>query len=346
MSQRLRIALVAPVWLPVPPRTYGGTETIVALLAQHYTDAGHDVALFASGDSVATGATLRSVTARGLIDHMAAREAENYEHYVGALAADAVACSGDFDVIHSHLGMAQVPTLSLASCPVVHTMHTPCDVDDHWIASRYPRVTLVALTCAQAVSLPGSVRVVSSGLDLDRYPLTTATKGHLAFLGRMGPGKNPGGAIDVAAACGRDIVLAGAAQNRDEQQYFRARIEPRIDGERVRYIGSVDHRAKVRLLGDAAAMLFPIVADEAFGLVMVEAMACGTPVVACRRASVAEVVDPGITGFYADDVDALPALVDDAIALDRTEIRRRAETRFSHAAMGDSYLTIFEELTS
>jgi glycosyltransferase involved in cell wall biosynthesis len=346
MSERLRIALVAPAWLPVPPLAYGGTELIVDLLRRSYAAAGHEVVLFAPGDSDPGESELRAVTPTGLIELMARGEAATYDHYVNAVAADVVAASGEFDVVHSHLGMAQVPALSLAACPVVQTVHIPLDLDDCWIANRYPDVEIVTLTEVQAAKLNRSVRVVPHGLDLGRYRFSRQTGGSLAFLGRMGPGKNPLGAIEIAAACDRGIILAGAPQNSEEKQYFRERIEPLIDGERVRYVGPVDHAAKVDLLGDAAVMLFPIAADEAFGLVMIEAMACGTPVVAVRRASVSEVVDPGVTGFFADDVNGLADLVDEAAALDRAAVRRRAEQRFSAIEMGDGYLAIFEELTS
>ena len=175
MSRKLRIALVAPVWLPVPPCTYGGTETIVALLLRHYLAAGHDVVLFASGDSDAGGAELRSLTPQGLIDRMAAREAESYEHYANALAADVVAASEHLDVVHSHLGMAQLPALALPSCPVVQTVHTLPAVDDCWIAARCPDVALVTLTWAQAAPFDVPVHVVPSGLDLDAYRPTRPT---------------------------------------------------------------------------------------------------------------------------------------------------------------------------
>ena len=346
MSERLRIALVAPAWLPVPPRAYGGTESVVDLLRRHYVEAGHDVVLFAPGDSNSDVSELRAVTPTGLIERMARGEAATYDHYVNAVAADVVAASGDFDVVHSHLGMAQVPVLSLAVCPVVQTVHTPLDLDDCWIAGRHPDVEIVTLTEAQAAPLDRAVRVVPSGLDLERYRFSCDTGGPLTFLGRMGPGKNPLGAIEIAAACHRDIVLAGAPQNHEEKQYFRERIEPLVDGDRVRYVGPVDHAAKVDLLGQAAVVLFPITADEAFGLVMIEAMACGTPVVATGRASVPEVVEPGVTGFFADDLDSLADLVDEADALDRIAVRRRAEERFSAVEMGDAYLSIFVEVVS
>ncbi|MFW2383009.1 MAG: glycosyltransferase family 4 protein [Acidimicrobiales bacterium] len=344
MNRPLRIGLVAPVWLPVPPDTYGGTEAVVALLYRRYVEAGHDVVLFATGDSTVSREAVRSVTARGLIEHMAAGEALAYEHYVNALAAEVVGSSRGFDVIHSHLGLAQLPALSLAACPVVQTLHTPLDIDDCWIAGRYPGVEMVALTHAQAKRLSRPVTVVPSGLDLGEYPATKSAGPHLAFLGRMGPGKNPLGAIQVAASSGRPIVLAGAPQNREERDYFRTEIEPLIDGDSVRYLGPVDHPAKTRLLSDACAMLFPIVADEAFGLVMIEAMACGTPIVARGHSSVPEIVDEGVTGFYADDLDELSSLVDDAAALDRAAIRRRTEERFSYQRMGDRYLSLFEGL--
>ena len=343
----LRIALVAPIWLPVPPATYGGTERVVALLDKHYRAAGHEVVLFATGDSTTAG-ELRSVTDRGLVQHMAQLEAWEYEHHANALAADVVADSGSFDLIHSHLGLAQLPILNLASCPVVQTVHAPLGLDDVWNVQRCPNTTLVTLTKAQAEPLESvsasspSATVISSGLDMSRFEPSTDGGDTLVFLGRMGRQKNPVGAIEIARAAGWPLVLAGAPQNAEEHQYFDQQVAPLVDGDAVRYLGPVDHEAKQQLLAQAAALVFPIVDNEAFGLVMVEAMACGTPVLGRRHSSVPEIIDPGVTGFVGNEVADMVDLVPATVALDRGEVRARAEKRFGHERMGDDYLALFD----
>jgi glycosyltransferase involved in cell wall biosynthesis len=186
--------------------------------------------------------------------------------------------------------------------------------------------------------------VVYNGCDFAAFEPRFEPGRYLTFLGRMSPEKNPLGAIQIAQACDVPIVLAGVPQNPKEAEYFEANIRPLLDGERVRWIGSVNHPQKVMLLRNAAALLFPIQWDEPFGLVMIEAMACGTPIVAHRRGSVEEVVDQGVTGFHSASMDALSDLVSQALALDRREVRRHAETRFGFRAMVDAYEALYSEV--
>jgi glycosyltransferase involved in cell wall biosynthesis len=227
-------------------------------------------------------------------------------------------------------------------------MHTLPHLDDEWVLRRWPDVAVNGISKWQmqglALKLSREFPVVYNGCDFGGFEPRYEPGHYLAFLGRMSPEKNPLEAIKIAQACELPIVLAGVPQNSKEAEYFETNIRPLLDGDRVRWIGSVNHPQKVLLLRNAGALLFPIQWDEPFGLVMIEAMACGTPVVAKRRGSVEEVVDQGITGFHSPSVDALPELVTQALKLDRREVRRHAEARFGFRAMVDAYEALYAEL--
>jgi glycosyltransferase involved in cell wall biosynthesis len=186
--------------------------------------------------------------------------------------------------------------------------------------------------------------VIYHGIDFNTYEFSTQGGDYLAFLGRMGPQKSPLHAIQVARAAGMRLILAGQPQNAEEEVYFAEKIKPLIDGTQVIYLGPVDHQRKNQLLKNAAALLFPIQGEEAFGLAMVEAMACGTPVLGWKQSSVVEIVDFGQTGFYGDSVERLADYVPPTLALDRRAIRARAKQRFGHMRMADEYLQVYQEL--
>jgi glycosyltransferase involved in cell wall biosynthesis len=208
-------------------------------------------------------------------------------------------------------------------------------------------VPIAAISHSQAATIPGiqthPLPVIYHGCDLDTYSPSETHSNYLAFLGRMGPQKNPADAIRTAKALNLPIRLAGTPQSKSEKQYFDAEIQPQIDGKNVIYLGSITQQEKVEFLRQAAAVLFPIQWDEHFGLVMIEAMACGTPVVAIKRGSVPEVIDPGITGYFCDHPGEMPALVKLALELDRGMIRQHACTRFSIARMTRDYLDLYRK---
>ena len=340
-SRSLRIAQVAPLWTSCPPATYGGTELMVHLLTDELTRRGHEVTLFATGDSQ-TRANLRAVYDSSVADAMVRGYAYAYEHYANAGLVDALREAETFDLIHCHLGCPQIPIGILGRSPVLHTLHAPLSPDDLWILKRYPEVPIAGISGNQVEVLLASrrsnLRVIHHGIDVGAYDCSVKPGKYLAFLGRMGPQKSPLHAIQIAKKVGIPIILAGKPQNSQEERYFAERIQPLIDGAYVKYIGQVNHAQKNELLKHASALLFPIQGDEAFGLVMIEAMACGTPVVASNRSSVSELLDVGQTGFYADSIDEMASCVARACLLDRTEIREQAERRFSHLRMTDDYL--------
>jgi glycosyltransferase involved in cell wall biosynthesis len=339
----MRIAQLAPLWISVPPATYGGIELMVHLLTEELVRRGHDVTLFATGDS-RTSARLRPIRDYSLVQASALGESYEYQYYANASMSAALADADSFDVIHSHLGLSMIPLSLLSSTPVLHTIHT--GLSDSSVFSRHPRVPIAAISVAQlaAISVQPSeaIRVIHHGCDFDAYAFSPVHHGYLAFLGRMGPHKSPLDAIHIAKAVGLPLVLAGKPESRLEANYFTEQVEPHIDGKAVSYIGPVNHARKNELLRHASALLFPIQWDEPFGMVMLEAMACGTPVVACKKGSVGEVIDPGLTGYYADSADQLPALIPGAMTLDRRLVRDHATKRFSHIRMVDEYVQFYQ----
>jgi glycosyltransferase involved in cell wall biosynthesis len=345
----LRIAIVAPLWTRVPPARYGGTELIVHLLTEELVARGHDVTLFASGDSVTT-ATLRATCEVNLLQAMAQGSAYEYEPYANAAFAEVLRNAGAFDIIHCHLGAAQLPLAALSPTPVLYTLNNVPTLDEHWVLARHPEIAIAAISAHQAAALPpasrANARVIHHGIDFSAYEPLYERGGYLAFVARMSPQKSPVAAIEIAAAAGLPLVLAGAPQNESERAYFDQRVRPRIDGERVRYVGLVDHARKNELLKNAGALLFPIQDQEAFGLIMIEAMACGTPVLGWSRASVPEIVTGGETGFHGDSVEALSALVPAALELDRANVRAAAARRFGYRRMADNYVDAYRELVA
>lgn len=346
-SGSLRIAQVAPLWNSVPPTDYGGTELIVHLLTEEFVRRGHDVTLFASGDSRTT-ATLRALCNYSLVEACLRGHGVDYHYYFGANVCDALREADRFDIIHCHVDNALMPLSLLSKTPVVHTLHTGLAQDDEWLLLRYPQIPVAAISHSQLAAISAQDRpnthVIHHGCDFDAYDFSAAAGRYLVFLGRMGAHKSPFDAIRIAQRVGLPIVLAGKPESRPEVTYFAHQIRPLVDGKVVKYIGAVNHAQKNDLLRNASVLLFPIQWPEAFGIVMIEAMACGTPVVACNRGSVSEIIDYGRTGFYSESADMLPPLVLRALDLDRRVVREQAMRRFSHKRMADDYLKLYDSL--
>lgn len=343
----LRIAQVAPLWTSVPPATYGGTELIVHLLTEELVRCGYDVTLFATGDSQ-TSAKLRPVCESNLIKVMRDGGAYQYEHYANASICEAMRDGNSFDLIHCHLGCAWIPLTALSATSVLHSIGSAVTVDDQWILNRYPNLIVTFRTYSQIATVPPedrkNIRVIYNACNFEAFEFSEQAGKYFAFLGRMSPEKNPLGAIQIAKEVGLPIVLAGEPMIANEQQYFKEKIRPLIDGVSVIYWGPVNHAQKNDLLKNATALLFPIQWSEPFGIVMIEAMACGTPVVACKKGSVAEVIDFGKTGFYAESVEELTSVAYQAMSLNRYTVREHAKHRFSVRRMVDDYIELYESL--
>jgi glycosyltransferase involved in cell wall biosynthesis len=333
----------------VPPDEYGGAELMVHWLTEELVRIGHDVTLFASADSVSS-ARLHPVCDRPIVEAMGRAEAHQYEGYAVSGLAQALERSREFDVVHSHIGPLGIPLGALTETPVVHTVHAGLDsVDEHWLLARHPNARVVAISDSQVSTVDAARRrdisTVYHGLRFSDYEFSNDHDGYVLFLGRMGPNKNPAGAIRIARAAGYPIVLAGRPQNRSETTYFEDDVEPLFGGEGVTYAGSVSQEEKVRLLRRAAALVFPIEWDEHFGLVMIEAMACGTPVLALKRGSVPEVVDDGVTGYHGTSESDLVAALPRVVQLDRASVERHARVRFSVERMTADYVEIYRRAT-
>lgn len=335
----LRIALVAPVAQAVPPARSGSIETVTALLAGGLAAQGHDLTLFATGGSTAAGRR-HAVFARGYNEDPTLWPWELCE--LLNLAA-AVERAEQFDVIHYQAEGAPLglPLTRLSPVPLVQTLHHAPVADEVALWARYPDAPLVAISAAQARALAG-LRVVATihhAVDIARFAFEPAPADYLLFLGRFTAGKGVVDAIAVARRTGIRLVLAAAPND-----YFREAVAPHVDGDRVVYAGEVDRAAAAALLGGARALLYPLRAAEPFGLVLAEAMACGTPVAALNRGAVAELVDPGVSGGVFDSLEALEAGLPAVLALDRARVRARALERFGPARMVDAYVEVYRRL--
>jgi glycosyltransferase involved in cell wall biosynthesis len=337
----VRIALLAPVWFPVPPTGYGGIEWVVSLLADGLVDAGHEVTLFASGDS-RTKAELAWVFEVAPSAEIGRSQVE---------IRHALACferAHEFDVIHDHSGPPAAVVAGAVATPTLHTVHGPLlgepgDLYEQ-VARVAPRTRLVSLSMNQRAPHPDLpwLANVPNALDFSVYPAEPHRGDYLLFLGRMSPEKGAHRAIAVAIEAVLSLKIAGKRREPAEQQYFHELVEPHLREGRIEYLGEVTHGEKVELLQDARATLFPIDWEEPFGLVMIESMACGTPVVATRRGSVPEVVEEGRTGVIVDDYADMAAAIEAADALDPVDLRRAAEERFARTRMVDEYVTAYE----
>lgn len=342
----MRIAQIAPLAESVPPRLYGGTERIVSYLTEELARQGHEVTLFASGDS-RTRARLVAITPEALRLDPDVRDP--LPHHLMMMEA-VKRRTGEFDILHFHTDLVHFPLLDRLGTPAVTTPHGRLDLPD--LAPFY-RVfgdqPLVSISNAQRAPLPWArwTATVLHGLPADLHPFSpqAAADGPLAFLGRISPEKRPDRAIAIAARAGRRLRIAAKIDNADFA-YWRDEIEPMVRAEpRVEFLGEIGEAEKSAFLGEAAALLFPIDWPEPFGMVMIEAMACGTPVIAWPCGAAPEVVDPGVTGFLVESVEEAAAAVEAAAGLDRAGVRAGFERRFRIERVAADYLAVYGALS-
>jgi glycosyltransferase involved in cell wall biosynthesis len=338
----MRIAQVAPLYESVPPQLYGGTERVVSWLTEELVSLGHDVTLFASGDSV-TNARLIPGSHKALrldpdcVDPLA--------HHI-LMLEKVYEQAEEFDLIHFHIDYLHFPLSRREQVPSLTTLHGRLDLPDLVpLYKEFRDVPLVSISDAQRKPLPGVnwLATVHHGLPADALPLKREGGEYLAFLGRISPEKGLDRAIDIAIRSGMRLKVA-AKVDRVDIAYFESKIKPLLSNPLVDFVGEIGYGEKADFLGNAAALLFPIEWPEPFGLVMIEAMACGTPVIAHPYGSVPEVIPDGICGFYVRDVDQGVDAVHRLGEIDRRECRRHFELNFTDERMARDYVNLYQQL--
>ena len=328
----MKVALLGPVAWRTPPRHYGPWELITSLLAEGLVARGVEVTLFATADSV-TAAALDGPCPHGYAED----DSLDGRVYEALHVSHAFGRSAEFDLVHNHLDWLPLAFSAHCRAPLVTTIH---GFSDRRILPAYQAASsaYVAISDADRVPELDYAATIHHGIDLRTVAFSPSGGKDLLILGRIHPDKGTAEAVEIARRAGRRLTIAGPVQ---DQCYFTEQVQPHIDGDRVRYLGSVGSEQRSEILGSAAALLHPIAFAEPFGLSVVEAMAAGTPVIAFPRGSMPEVVDEAVTGFLVADVAAAAAAVEPAAALDRTEIRRVAERRFAAERMVDDYLALY-----
>jgi glycosyltransferase involved in cell wall biosynthesis len=335
----MRIAHIAPVATTIPPPKSGSVETMTSLLTEGLVARGHDVTLFATGDSK-TRATLSATYPHGYWhdEHM-----WPWELYEMLNLAAAVERAAEFDVIHYEAAYypMSLAFARLSPTPIVQTLHHSPSAAEIKLWTRYPEAPFVAISNEQARLMNGLnvVGTVLHGIDTDNFVFRDKPDDYVLFLGRFTEGKGVLQAIEIARRAGMRLILAAA-----EDDFYRERVAPHVDGRHVVYYGEADFDAKVKLYGGARALLYPIQSREPFGLVLAEAMACGTPVAALDRGAVREVVDEGVTGMVFGDLEQMANELPRVFDLDRRRVRERAVARFGVARMVDEYVSVYMRL--
>jgi glycosyltransferase involved in cell wall biosynthesis len=331
----MKIAMLAPIAWRTPPEHYGPWESVASLLTEGLVARGVDVTLFATLDSV-TAAVLDGVCPHGYAED-AGLDGRVWE---ALHVSHALARSGEFELVHNHLDWLPLAFDQHARAPMVTTIHGFSGAGI-LPAYRRSRSAFVAISDSDRYTGLDYEATIHHGIDLTMFPYRAVPGDQLVSFGRIHPDKGTADAIEIARRAGRRLVICGIVQ---DERYFADAVEPHIDGDQVVFLGSVGPRRRAEVLGDAAALLHPIHFDEPFGLSVVEAMACGTPVVAYRRGSMAEVVDEGVTGYLAHDVESSVGAVGAAVRLDRAAIHARAAARFGADRMVEDYLRTYEAL--
>ena len=339
----MKIAQVAPLYESVPPRYYGGTERVVSYLTEALVKLGHDVTLYASGDSV-TEADLRPACRRSL--RLDKTSTEPFADHV-LLAERIFQEAEEFDVVHSHIDYLAFPLLRRMATPHVTTLHGRLDIPNlRDLFREFKDEPVISISKHQQLPLSWAnwQGTILHGLPEKLYSLREEPGRYLAFLGRISPEKRVDRAIQIALRSGLPLKIA-AKVDKPDQEYFETKIKPLLEHKDIEYIGEIGEAEKAAFLGGACALLFPIDWPEPFGLVMIEAMACGTPVIAFPHGSVPEIVEHGVTGFLVRDVNEAINAVARLRRLSRRKCREKFEARFTSTRMAREYVGLFEQLT-
>lgn len=338
----MKIAQIAPIAERVPPKKYGGTERVVWALTEELIRRGHDVTLFASGDSE-TSAKLESVYPRALREAKL-KDIYGSNHLTMLHLGQAYEVQDEFDIIHDHLAPLSMPTANLASTPVVVTMHGPFNSENRKLFELLRAPHIVTVSQAQLYPLPNinHVATVHHGLPMKDYPFSEEHDGYLLYVGRISIEKGVHYAVDVAQALDMPLILAAKVEGHD-RAYFKEYIEPRLS-DRIRWVGEVDEEERNKLMSRARAFLHPVVFREPFGLTLIEAMACGCPVIAFNRGAIPEIIKTGVTGYVVEDVEGMMDALSNIDSIDRAACRAHALEQFSVERMADGYEAVYKRL--
>lgn len=338
----MRIAQVAPLWESVPPKLYGGTERIVSYITEELVALGHDVTLFASGDSE-TAARLEAICPQALRLNTGIF---NRDAPLMMLQERGLGSATDFDIIHSHLDFNGFPLARRNPVPVVTTLHGRLDLPElEPVYREFSEMPLVSISDSQRRPLPWAswAGTVYHGLPRNLYTFQPQSQGYLAFVGRIAPEKRPDHAIEIAKRAGLPLRIA-AKVDRADRTYFEAEVEPLLDHPLIEFVGEISDAEKDEFIGNAMALVCPYDWPEPFGLVLIEAFACGTPVLAYRRGSIPEIVNHGVTGFICETVDEMVDAVGQVSLIDRKQCRATFDERFTADRMARDYVALYERL--
>ena len=343
----MKIAQIAPFEEPVPPKKYGGTERIVYHLTEELVKNGHNVTLFATGDSK-TSAKLLSIFPKALRSIKIGQNLKAREAYklIGLAKVIEILLKENFDIIHNHIGWRFLPFIKILKTKVVTTLHGPLDIGyQRFIYQKFPNSYYISISKNQREPLPklNFVGNVYNGIDITSFPFKEKSGNYLAFLGRMSPEKGPLEAIKIAKKMKMKLIMAAKIDVVDKE-YFSKKIKPLIDNRMIKFIGEIGHKKKVQLLQNAKATLIPINWREPFGLVLTESMACGTPVIAFKRGSVPEVIKDKKTGFIVKNVDEAVESLKKIDQIDRRDCRKWVEEKFTSEKMANGYEKIYSKV--
>lgn len=343
--KQIKIAQLAPLWIPVPPRTYGGIELMLSLLTEELVARDYDVTLFASGDSK-TSAKLISLTEKAIWLQKGLRSPHAY---ISAALEKIYNHRKSFDLLHNHFDFFMFPLCLAETVPILTTLHRPIDPVAVQSYLAYDKINFCAISEDQRQSAEENgiktVGVVYNGIAPEKYIFKETAEDYFMYLGRINKEKGIVDAINVAREAGVKLLVAGNIVGGEEWNYFLHEVQPLLNEENINFIGQLDFEEKVRLLGGARALLFPIDRREPFGLVMIEAMVCGTPVIAYRRGSVPEVIKDKKTGFVVDNKDEMIEAIKKIDFIKRRDCRVHVEQNFTLKQMVDKYEEIYKKLT-
>jgi glycosyltransferase involved in cell wall biosynthesis len=340
----MRVALISPLFESVPPRLYGGTERVVYNLCRGLTEADIEVTVFASGDSSVEGSIAPVIGEALRLSKKEILDPNTYNFKMLSMVADR---ASEFDVIHNHHDYWMLPLSKMTSTPLLNTLHGRLDLPDLPAAFySYPNTSYISISDAQRAPLSKLrwLRTIYHGLDLESFPFYEKPGKYLVFLGRMDPTKGVDRAIEIAKLSGVPLKIAAKIEGRVMEEYFAAKIKPHLDGKFIEFVGEISDCEKVDFLGNALGVCFPIDWPEPFGLVPIEALACGTPVLARPCGSVPEILCDGITGYSDPDIRVLASRVKDLAKLNRRKCREWVEHRFSLRRMTEEYIHVYRHL--